>query len=120
MTSIESPKNDPSQPSNNSNKNAKQCLTVENGIKLTMICIILTIVILAMAYNKIAQNILTEFLEWMEDNLIVGALIYMLVYVTATVLLIPGLILTVGAGFVFMQVLNLVRVFVGIYMCIVC
>ena len=47
------------------------------------------------------QTRLANFLCWVEGNVWLGAIFFTLVYTGATVLLIPGSILTLGAGAVF-------------------
>jgi len=47
------------------------------------------------------------FLEWIEANPVPGFFIFMVVYLIATVLFVPGSILTLGAGFVFANAFGL-------------
>ena len=47
-----------------------------------------------------------SFLKWIRKNPELGAFVFMLVYFLATILLIPGLILTIGCGIVFSQVVG--------------
>jgi len=56
---------------------------------------------------------LRDFNEWVGALGVVGVWIFMAVYVLATVLLLPGAILTVGAGFVFGLAWGFVAVSVG-------
>mmetsp|Transcript_31215 Transcript_31215/g.34957 ORF Transcript_31215/g.34957 Transcript_31215/m.34957 type:complete len:344 (-) Transcript_31215:69-1100(-) len=51
--------------------------------------------------NQYSRNILLQFLEWIEDNPILGVIAFIGVYFICTVCFIPGSILTLGAGFVF-------------------
>lgn len=51
--------------------------------------------------NQHVRNGITAFLEWIEENPGAGVVAFMLVYFVATILFIPGSILTLGAGFVF-------------------
>ncbi len=46
-------------------------------------------------------DLLTTALEWIESNRTVAWAVYILGYIVATVLLIPGSIITVAAGFIF-------------------
>lgn len=46
-------------------------------------------------------------LKWIEANAVAGMFVFMLVYFVATVLFIPGSILTLGAGFVFANAFGL-------------
>jgi len=51
--------------------------------------------------NQYSRKILLQFLEWIEDNPILGVIAFIGVYFICTVCFIPGSILTLGAGFVF-------------------
>lgn len=48
-----------------------------------------------------AQEVLRNLLEWIADLGAWGAVIFVLAYVLATVLFLPGFLLTLGAGFLF-------------------
>ena len=50
---------------------------------------------------------INSFLEWIEDNPGLGIFVFMAVYFVATVLFIPGSVLTLGAGFVFANAFGL-------------
>lgn len=50
---------------------------------------------------------INDFLKWIENNAISGMFAFMLVYFAATILFIPGSILTLGAGFVFAEAFGL-------------
>ncbi|CAN0488579.1 unnamed protein product, partial [Hapterophycus canaliculatus] len=52
------------------------------------------------------SDVLTSFLEWVEDNPGLGAIAFALVYVFTTVAFIPGSLLTLGAGLVFGRALG--------------
>ena len=47
------------------------------------------------------------FLEWIQNNAVAGLFLFVLVYFIATVLFIPGAVLTLGAGFVFSSAFGL-------------
>jgi len=71
-------------------------------------CIILALlfgfvifVIVDSTTNQYIKTGIDEFLEWIENNPAPGFFVFVLVYFVATVLFIPGSILTLGAGFVF-------------------
>lgn len=54
-------------------------------------------------------------LKWIEANAVAGMFVFMLIYFVATVLFIPGSILTLGAGFVFANAFGLgVGLLIGI------
>jgi uncharacterized membrane protein YdjX (TVP38/TMEM64 family) len=46
-------------------------------------------------------NAMEDFLEWIEENPISGFFAFIVVYFLATILWVPGSLLTLGAGFVF-------------------
>jgi uncharacterized membrane protein YdjX (TVP38/TMEM64 family) len=50
---------------------------------------------------------INSFLEWIENNPAAGFFVFVLVYFAATVVFIPGSILTLGAGFVFSSAFGL-------------
>eukprot|EP00937_MAST-01D_sp_MAST-1D-sp2_P002182 g2182.t1 len=52
------------------------------------------------------KDLLDSFMDWVEDNVALGAVVYMFVYAMCTVLLIPGSVLTIGAGAVFARALG--------------
>jgi uncharacterized membrane protein YdjX (TVP38/TMEM64 family) len=74
--------------------------TSRNRTRL-IIGIILVAVLLVAAYLLDAQRYLRQLLDWINEIGIVGGAVFVAVYVAATVLFVPGSILTLGAGFVF-------------------
>jgi uncharacterized membrane protein YdjX (TVP38/TMEM64 family) len=57
--------------------------------------------------NGFVKDGINNFLEWIEANPVGGIFVFMLVYFVATVLFVPGSILTLGAGFVFANTFGL-------------
>ena len=57
--------------------------------------------------TKYITSAFETFLEWIETNLVAGVFAFMGVYFVATVLFIPGSILTLGSGFVFGKAVGL-------------
>lgn len=57
--------------------------------------------------DKNISRISREFLQWVEENPTIGVLAFIGVYVVATVLFIPGSVLTLGSGFIFAKVFGL-------------
>ena len=45
--------------------------------------------------------LLTDFVRWTKENLVLGAFAYLVVYAVCTVFFIPGTVLTIGAGIAF-------------------
>jgi uncharacterized membrane protein YdjX (TVP38/TMEM64 family) len=69
------------------------------GKILTGIILVATLLVLARQFN--VQDLLQNALEWIRGLGPIGALIFLGMYVLATVLFLPGSILTLGAGVVF-------------------
>mmetsp|Transcript_1140 Transcript_1140/g.2276 ORF Transcript_1140/g.2276 Transcript_1140/m.2276 type:complete len:292 (-) Transcript_1140:437-1312(-) len=86
----------------------------------TLVAFIIYVIVDATT-TKNLQTISRNFLVWVQDNPAPGVFAFMGVYFIATVLFIPGSILTLGSGFVFSVVFGLgwgvflatVAVFVG-------
>merc|ERR1711862_1078120 len=57
--------------------------------------------------NQYIKSGIDIFLKWIENNPIPGVFAFMGVYFIATVLFIPGSILTLGSGFIFANVFGL-------------
>jgi len=56
--------------------------------------------------NNYVKNGIVAFLEWIENNIVAGVFCFIGVYFLATILWVPGSILTLGAGFVFSSALD--------------
>eukprot|EP00540_Astrosyne_radiata_P010624 CAMPEP_0116835700 /NCGR_PEP_ID=MMETSP0418-20121206/7690_1 /TAXON_ID=1158023 /ORGANISM="Astrosyne radiata, Strain 13vi08-1A" /LENGTH=407 /DNA_ID=CAMNT_0004465395 /DNA_START=48 /DNA_END=1271 /DNA_ORIENTATION=- len=72
--------------------------------KLFIGLLLLGFVIYVIVDSVTAGNVrstIESFLDWIEDNPIPGFFAFMVVYFVATVLFVPGSILTLGSGFVF-------------------
>ena len=57
--------------------------------------------------TKYISTFITNFLYWVSYNIYIGSIVYILVYFIATIALVPGSILTLGAGFIFGNAVNL-------------
>lgn len=75
-------------------------------IGLTLVALVIFVIIDSTSNRYVAKGIQT-FLEWFEKNPVAGLFAFMGVYFLATVLFIPGSILTLGAGFVFANAFGL-------------
>jgi len=74
------------------------------SIKKIAICVVLVIVIIIAIFNfTYIKEQFVNFLGWLELNPLLGAFLFMGLYIVATVCFIPGLILTMGSGFAFSQ-----------------
>lgn len=93
-------------------------------IRLTLFLLLLSFIIFVIVDSLREQHvkrITQEFLKWVEENPAAGIFSFIGVYFLATILFIPGSILTLGSGFIFANVFGLglglvfstVAVFVG-------
>jgi len=76
-------------------------------IGFLFLILLLLIVLDSTIGNKIVRNGMKSYLEWFEDHPGPGLVAFIFVYFGATVLFIPGSILTLGAGFVFANAFGL-------------
>merc|ERR1740123_2004418 len=76
-------------------------LNWQTWLKIVIVLIILSFIVIAIIFNKTTGKILTDFLEWMQENAAAGAFAFIGLYWFCTVLFIPGSLLTLGAGVVF-------------------
>ena len=73
-------------------------------VKICVAAVLVGIIAYVIVDSLTTKNIqagLQIFLEWIESNLVAGVFAFMGVYFVATVLFVPGSILTLGSGFVF-------------------
>jgi uncharacterized membrane protein YdjX (TVP38/TMEM64 family) len=89
-------------------------------IAVLLIFLVINVVIADPAFAQDAlissfnpQELLRSALKWVESLGYIGGLVFMLIYIVATVAFIPGSVLTLGAGVLFGVVLGSVYVFVG-------
>ena len=78
-------------------------MTYKDWLKVAFLVFLLSFVVVAIVYNDVTTDVFEGFLNWMEDNPILGGFVYIFVYTATTVLVIPGSLLTLGAGFVYFQ-----------------
>jgi hypothetical protein len=70
------------------------------AIGFSLMSVLLFVVIDAMGDRKVEATLL-EFLKWVEEYPFDGVLAVIVVYIFATILFVPGSILTLGTGFAF-------------------
>src|SRR5258705_12750044 len=68
--------------------------------RLAVLIVIVIALFLAMRFLPVQQG-LRSFSDWVAQMGVAGILIFIVVYAVATVLMAPGSILTIGAGFAF-------------------
>lgn len=74
--------------------------TLKKIVTYCIICIVVASLIIALKYIPI-QELLKAALIWVESLGIWGAIVFIIIYNLATVLFIPGSILTMGGGVIF-------------------
>lgn len=98
--------------------------TKQKLLRYTLILVLIGFIIFVIVDSQQEQHVkqaTQAFLKWVEENPIAGIFSFIGVYVVATVLFIPGSLLTLGSGFVFANVFGLglglvfstISVFVG-------
>ena len=66
-----------------------------------LLAVFVVFVVVDSSTNGYIRNGINELLDWIKKNPLPGWFVFTFVYFAATILFIPGLILTLGAGFVF-------------------
>jgi len=74
--------------------------TVKTAVILFFLAVLVTALLAAAKYCNM-QELLTDSLQWIENAGPAGPIVFFILYVVATVFMLPGSILTLGAGFVF-------------------
>ncbi|UCG39722.1 MAG: TVP38/TMEM64 family protein [bacterium] len=67
---------------------------------MTGVVVILAALLLAFRYYNV-QDLLIRSLEWIQGQGASGAVVFVVIYILATVFFLPGSLLTLGAGFVY-------------------
>lgn len=91
-------------------KQPASCIRRWCSFKLLVGLLLLAFVIFVIvdaATTGYTQDVVTGFLDWIEDNPVAGLFAFVAVYCVATVCFIPGSVLTLGAGFVFSMAFGL-------------
>ncbi len=83
-----------------------------NSVKFLLIAVIVASLLLAARYFNV-QEYIRSALAWIQGLGTTGVLVFILIYVLATVLFIPGSLLTLGAGVIFGVVFGSLYVFIG-------
>eukprot|EP00980_Cylindrotheca_fusiformis_P010926 scaffold2499_cov125-Cylindrotheca_fusiformis.AAC.17 len=79
----------------------------KKGLFVFLFIAFVTFLVVDSIYFCIIPDALSGFLEWIEDNPVPGIFSFTLVFFVATVLLVPGALLTLGAGYVFANAFGL-------------
>ena len=84
---------------NEANQPPKWHTDYRNYLKILVILIIIAFIVIAIIYSKTTSRIFNAFLKWMQNNAVIGSFAFIALYWCCTVMMIPGSILTLGAGF---------------------
>ena len=80
-----------------------------------MLLFVILIIIAVMNHTALVAIFLT-FIEWMEDHTVIGTIAFIIIFCIANVLLVPGALFTLAAGFVYCHVFGL---FLGVMLSII-
>eukprot|EP01084_Bolivina_argentea_P266044 451127_1 len=110
---------DTQSPSSSSNskviKNKKWYYKISNWIRIIILLFISTILTFAIVKGDITVYIVKSFLEWVKTHIILGSFAFIGLYILCNLVMIPGFLLTVGAGYLFV---NLLDAWYGIFIAI--
>lgn len=87
-------------------------LTLAGWAKVAVLVALIAAILVAIFVLDLGDKF-SDILDWMRSNKVAGFFIFVGLYLLATVLFIPGLILSVGSGFVFGLPLGTLAVWVG-------
>ena len=91
----------PNEEGENEEQPKKKCDWVGWIIRIVIVLCLIGIAVWAIVDNERVSDGFEEFIDFLRDNPILAPFILIVVYAIATVLFLPGLILTLGAGFAF-------------------
>eukprot|EP00357_Protocruzia_adherens_P003189 CAMPEP_0114989224 /NCGR_PEP_ID=MMETSP0216-20121206/10074_1 /TAXON_ID=223996 /ORGANISM="Protocruzia adherens, Strain Boccale" /LENGTH=308 /DNA_ID=CAMNT_0002352169 /DNA_START=650 /DNA_END=1576 /DNA_ORIENTATION=+ len=74
--------------------------------KIFFLCVIIGLFTFFIIRRDLVADVGTDFIDWLAGAGIWGPVVLILVYIVATLCFVPGLILTVGAGYAFTQAYN--------------
>ena len=94
-------------------------------IRITIVLVLLSLAIWIILDSSRLTGIFKDFINWMKNNPFLAPFALIFVYIFATIFFLPGLILTLGAGFAFneaygnvgsmfkFKIINIVAILVG-------
>jgi uncharacterized membrane protein YdjX (TVP38/TMEM64 family) len=85
-------------------------VAAKSGLARVIILAAVVLALFALAYFLDAARYLREALDWIRDQGAVGVVVFVALYIIATVVAVPGSILTLGAGVVYGVLLGTVWV----------
>ena len=71
-----------------------------------LLAIIIALVIIDAKTTKFLELFYTSLMDWLSSHLLLGIFVVIIIYIIATILFIPGSILTIGTGYAFHQALQ--------------
>ena len=78
-------------------------------LRTSMVILLSTTIVLVVVdatTTRYAEQFYASLVDWLSSNLIIGVFVVIIVYILATILFIPGSILTIGTGYAFHQALQ--------------
>ena len=96
-------------PESKDTQDMPQKITKKKVLKVVFLVVLIIFVILAVINRNMTEALFADFLQWMAKYPAIGALAYIGIYMMTAVLLIPGSILTLGAGFVYFRLYGIVK-----------
>eukprot|EP00485_Elphidium_margaritaceum_P008400 CAMPEP_0202693094 /NCGR_PEP_ID=MMETSP1385-20130828/7305_1 /ASSEMBLY_ACC=CAM_ASM_000861 /TAXON_ID=933848 /ORGANISM="Elphidium margaritaceum" /LENGTH=414 /DNA_ID=CAMNT_0049348733 /DNA_START=59 /DNA_END=1303 /DNA_ORIENTATION=- len=78
----------------------------KNWLKLNLVFLLMALLISGLSQPKMLWNMLQIFLSWMEANIVAGSFVFISLYITFDLLMLPCIIFTFGSGFVYCNVLH--------------
>ena len=90
-----------------------------NWVKLNIIFFLIALLISGLSQPRMLWNLLQILLKWMESHIVKGSFVFVSLYIICDLLMAPCLIFTLGAGFVYCNVLHstVYGLFVAVFMC---
>lgn len=68
------------------------------SVRILIIVLLIVIIVLIIVYREWVSEKMQVFLEWLRENPALGTLCLSLIYIVATLIFLPGSLLTLGAG----------------------
>ena len=93
--------NDETKEEDDEDEGPKKCNWFGWIIRIFIILCLAGLAVWAIIDSDRLTGIFEDFIDWMQDNPILAPFVFICVYVFATIFFLPGLILTLGAGFAF-------------------
>eukprot|EP01084_Bolivina_argentea_P064792 118122_1 len=77
-----------------------------NWLKLNVIFFLLALLIAGLSQPRMLWNLVEMLLFWMENHIVRGSFVFISLYIVCDLLMLPCLVLIMGAGFVYCNVLH--------------